>query len=277
MAKAKAATARHSGAVRRVAAKPLKKGTRAKARSPRKSGASKKTDKTAQAPIELYYWPTSNGYKISIMLEECRLPYVLKPININKGEQFAPSFLKIAPNNRMPAIIDPDGPGGKPISVFESGAILQYLSRKTGKFYPTDERKRVAVDEWLFWQVGGLGPMTGQANHFLSYAKEPQPYAQKRFSDEVHRLQRVMNTRLEGRKYLAGDYSIADIACWGWVLSGAKHHPLDEFPHLIAWKARLDARPAVQRGFALGQELRNTQPTDAKSIDERDKILFGQR
>ena len=270
MAKAKAAAARHSRAVRRVAAKPVK-GTRAKART------TKNTRKKAQRPIELYYWPTSNGYKVSIMLEECGLPYVLKPININKGEQFAPSFLKIAPNNRMPAIIDPDGPGGKPISVFESGAILQYLGRKTGKFYPADERKRVAVEEWLFWQMGGLGPMTGQANHFITYAGEPQPYAQKRYSDEVHRLQRVMNTRLSTRKYLADQYSIADIACWGWVVSSAKHHPLDEFPHLLAWKERLAARPAVQRGFAVGQELRNAQPTDAKSLEERNKNLFGQR
>jgi GSH-dependent disulfide-bond oxidoreductase len=270
MAKAKAAAARHKRAIRRVAAKPVK-GKGAKPRS------FKKSVKNAQRPIELYYWPTPNGYKISIMLEECALPYVLKPVNINTGEQFAPAFLKIAPNNRMPAIIDPDGPGGKPISVFESGAILQYLGRKTGKFYPQDERRRVIVEEWLFWQMAGLGPMTGQANHFYNYVKEPQDYARKRYSDEVHRLQRVMNTRLATRKYLADNYSIADMACWGWVVSGARHHPLDEFPHLIAWKERLDARPAVQRGFALGQALRAAQPTDPKSDEERRKILFGQR
>src|ERR1700723_3146102 len=138
------------------------------------------------APIELFYWPTPNGRKISIMLEECGLPYVVRPVDISKGEQFAPAFLAISPNNRIPAIVDPAGPGGRPISVFESGAILQYLGRKTGKFYPRDERARVAVDEWLFWQMGGLGPMAGQANHFLFYAKEDLPYAKKRYADEVH-------------------------------------------------------------------------------------------
>src|SRR3954466_1987700 len=139
-------------------------------------------------PIDLYYWPTPNGYKISIMLEECRLAYRVVPVKTSKGDQFKPEFLTISPNNRMPAIVDPDGPGGKPISIFESGAILQYLGRKTGKFYPQEERARVAVEEWLFWQVGGLGPMAGQANHFLNYAQEDLPYAKKRYSDEVHRL-----------------------------------------------------------------------------------------
>jgi glutathione S-transferase len=284
MAKAKAAATRHKRAVRGAAAKPLKRGKASRGQkaksSPIRAKASSseiKKPKSVQRPIELYYWPTPNGYKISIMLEECGLPFVLKPVNINKGDQFAPAFLTISPNNRMPAIVDPDGPDGRPISVFESGAILQYLGRKTGKFYPRDERKRVAVDEWLFWQVGGLGPMTGQANHFINYALDPQPYARTRYSNEVHRLQRVMNTRLEGRKYLADDYSIADIACWGWIVSGARHHPLDEFPHLMAWKERLDARPAVQRGFALGQDLRKSQPTDAKFQEESRKILFGQR
>jgi glutathione S-transferase len=284
MAKAKAAATRHKRAVRGAAAKPLKgkkpfKGKKAKSSPIRAKAQSTRssTSKSGQRPIALYYWPTSNGYKASIMLEECGLAYVLRPININKGDQFAPDFLKISPNNRIPAIVDPDGPGGKPISIFESGAILQYLGRKMGKFYPQDERRRVAVEEWLFWQVGGLGPMTGQANHFLNYAKDPHDYAQKRYSDEVHRLQRVMNTRLEGRKYLAGDYSIADIACWGWVVSGARHHPLDEFPNLIAWKERVGARPAVQRGFGLGQDLRKAQPADAKSQEEMRKILFGQR
>ncbi len=170
-----------------------------------------------QKPIELYYWPTPNGWKISIMLEECGLPYVVRPVDISKGEQFAPQFLKISPNNRMPAIVDPDGPGGRPISVFESGAILQYLGRKTGKFYPRDERARVAVDEWLFWQMGGLGPMAGQAIHFRRYAPEPIPYALARYTDEVNRLYGVMNTRLAEREFLAGRYSIADIACVGWV------------------------------------------------------------
>src|ERR1044072_6410087 len=146
-------------------------------------------------PIALYYWPTPNGWKISTMLEEGALPYIVHPVNIGPGDQFKTEFLVISPNNRMPAIIDPEGPGGKPISVFESGAILQYLGRKTGKFYPADERKRVAVDEWLFWQVGGLGPMTGQANHFHNYAADPHDYARKRYSDECNRLYGVMNKR----------------------------------------------------------------------------------
>eukprot|EP01133_Synstelium_polycarpum_P030807 gene30807-38489_t len=174
---------------------------------------------TQTKPIELYYWPTPNGWKISIMLEELGVPYDLKLVNIGKGEQFEPSFLKIAPNNRMPAIIDPEGPGGEPISVFESGAILQYLGRKFGKFYPQDERKRVAVEEWLFWQVGGLGPMAGQAHHFRQYAPEKIEYGINRYTNEVNRLYGVMNRRLEGRDYLADDYSIADMASFGWVVS----------------------------------------------------------
>jgi len=146
------------------------------------------TARRAQRPIDLYYWSTPNGWKITIMLEECGLPYNVIPVNISAGDQFKPEFLKIAPNNRMPAIVDPDGPGGRPISVFESGAILQYLGRKTGKFYPADERARVEVDQWLFWQMGGLGPMAGQANHFRHYAPEPLDYAIKRYTDEVNRL-----------------------------------------------------------------------------------------
>ena len=143
--------------------------------------------------IDLYYWTTPNGHKITIFLEETGVPYTIKPINIGKGEQFNPGFLRISPNNRIPAIVDPDGPGGRPISVFESGAILQYLGRKTGKFYPADERRRVQVEEWLFWQMAGLGPMTGQANHFLNYATEGSDYAKKRYIDEVNRLFGVMN------------------------------------------------------------------------------------
>jgi GST-like protein len=221
--------------------------------------------------IELYYWPTPNGHKISIALEELKLPYILRPVNIGKGEQFAPAFLKISPNNRMPAIIDPKGPGGKPVSIFESGAILQYLGRKTGKFYPKEPRLRIAVEEWLFWQVGGLGPMAGQANHFLNYSKEDLPYPKKRYTDEVHRLFGVMNTRLANRKYLAGAYSIADMACLSWVKSSTRFQPLDEFPHLAAWMERLLARKAVQRGLAVGAELRKPM------TDEEHKVLFGQR
>jgi glutathione S-transferase len=232
-----------------------------------------------QQPIELHYWPTPNGWKISIMLEECRLPYTLVPVNIGKGEQFTDAFLKIAPNNRMPAIVDPGGPGGRPISVFESGAILQYLGRKTGKFYPEDERKRVQVDEWLFWQMAGLGPMLGQANHFRNYAKDQNnEYAAKRYMDEAHRLLGVMNTRLASRKFLAGTYSIADMACWGWVIAASRlDGMLDEFPHVKAWRDRVGARRAVKKGFALGRELREQQQNDPKAQEEARKILFGQR
>jgi GST-like protein len=248
-------------------------------KSPRKSpqvkAATKKSVKKAPAkasrPIRLYYWPTPNGHKISIMLEELGVPYEVHPVNIGKGEQFAPDFLKISPNNRMPAIVDPDGPGGRPISVFESGAILQYLGRKYGRFYPADARARVAVEEWLFWQVGGLGPMTGQANHFNIYAAEKIPYAQKRYTDEVHRLLGVMNRRLEGRRYLAGAYSIADMASWSWVLSAGRHVPLDEFPNVLAWRNRVGARPAVRRGKAVAGEMRTPLS------DEEKKVLFGQR
>ncbi len=240
-----------------------------KARKPPRKAATKA--KKPAKPIQLYYWPTPNGHKISIMLEELGIPYEVHPVDIGKGEQFAPAFLKISPNNRMPAIVDPDGPGGRPISVFESGAILQYLGRKFGKFYPQAERARVQVEEWLFWQVGGLGPMTGQANHFNNYAPEKIPYAKKRYNDEVHRLLGVMNTRLSTRKYLAGSYSIADMACWSWVLSAGKHVPLVEFPNVLAWRDRVGARPAVRRGKALAAEMRRP------ITDEERKHLFGQR
>jgi glutathione S-transferase len=230
-----------------------------------------------QRPIELYFWPTSNGLKISIMLEECRLPYELMPININRGDQFNPDFLRISPNNRIPAIVDPDGPGGKPISIFESGAILQYLGRKTGKFYPADERARVEVDEWLFWQVGGLGPMAGQAHHFRGDAAEQIPYAIARYTDEVNRLYGVMNTRLATRDYLTGRYSIADIASWTWSRNWKRQgQNLDDFPHLKAWHERIAERPAVQRGRVVGEQLRD--PNYQIGNDPiAAKILFGQR
>jgi GSH-dependent disulfide-bond oxidoreductase len=169
----------------------------------------------SQNPIELYYWPTPNGWKVSIMLEECGLAYVLHGVDINAGQQFEPAFLAISPNNRMPAIVDPDGPDGQPISVFESGAILQYLAGKTGRFGGDSPRERVAVSEWLFWQMGGLGPMAGQANHFRVYASEKIPYAIDRYTNEVNRLFGVMNRRLADHEYLAGPYSIADMACVG--------------------------------------------------------------
>jgi GSH-dependent disulfide-bond oxidoreductase len=226
-------------------------------------------------PIELYYWPTPNGWKISVMLEECALPYVVRPVDISKGEQFAPHFLSISPNNRIPAIVDPQGPAGRTISVFESGAILQYLGRKTGKFYPRDERARVMVDQWLFWQVGGLGPMAGQAIHFLRYAPEPIDYAVARYSDEVNRLYGVMNERLSHRAFLAGRYSIADIACVGWVrVAERQGQDLGEFPHLKRWFETIRARPAVKRAFAI-------RIPAASAVDPQDPkvraILFGQR
>jgi GST-like protein len=227
------------------------------------------------APIGLYYWPTPNGWKISIMLEECGLPYVVHPVDISKGEQFTESFLKISPNNRIPAIVDPSGPGGRPIAVFESGAILQYLGRKTGKFYPRDERARVAVDEWLFWQMGGLGPMAGQAVHFRRYAPAPVDYATKRYTDEVNRLYGVMNAQLAAREFLAGRYSIADIACVGWVrLAERQGQDLAQFPNLKRWFETIRARPAVKRAFAIRVEA-------ASKVDVNDPkvraVLFGQR
>jgi GST-like protein len=247
----------------------------ARGKSKRTSKSKVTAKKRGAKPIALYYWPTPNGFKISIMLEECKLPYTMIPVNISAGEQFKPDFLKISPNNRMPAIVDPDGPGGRPISIFESGAILQYLGRKTGKFYPADERGRVKVDQWLFWQMGGVGPMAGQLNHFKHYARETLPYAIKRYEDEVNRLYGVMNKHLARNEFLAGKYSIADMACVGWVnLWQRQGQDIEEFPNLKRWLAAIKARPAVQRGMALGAELR-------KGIDMKDPkvqgVLFGQR
>lgn len=206
-------------------------------------------------PIDFYFWPTPNGSKIRIMLEECGLAYRIKPIDINNGDQFKPAFLKVSPNNKMPAIVDPDGPGGKPISVFESGAILQYLGRKTGLLYPDDERARVEVEQWLYWQVGGLGPMAGQAHHFRVYAKKKVPYGIERYTTETTRLYGVLEKRLRGRSYIAGEYSIADIAAFPWVLSWQKQgQNLDDYPRIKAWVARLSRREAVQRGLSTALE-----------------------
>jgi GSH-dependent disulfide-bond oxidoreductase len=230
---------------------------------------------TEQPPIDLYYWPTPNGWKISIMLEECELPYRVHSINIGKGEQFAPEFLAVSPNNKIPAIVDPAGPGGAPISVFESGAILQYLGRKTGRFYPSDERARVAVDEWLFWQMGGFGPMLGQTHHFRIYAPETIPYAVDRYTNETNRLYGVLNKRLSEGEFVAGDYSIADIAILGWAkLWERQGQDIAEFPHVKRWLDTLLARPAVQRGLAVNAEDRAS--TDLRSPDVQ-KVLFGQR
>lgn len=266
MATAAAKPVRHSRVRAKAAAKPSSRSAA--------HGGSFRT--AGQRPIEFYYWPTPNGWKISIMLEECGLPYTLRPVNIGKGEQFDPDFLKFSPNNRIPAIVDPKGPGGKPVSVFESGAILMYLGRKAGKFYPYDERQRVDVEQWLFWQMGGLGPMAGQANHFRHYAPEQLHYAIERYTNEVHRLYGVMDKRLSNREYLAGKYSIADIACFGWVsLHHMQGQNLDEFPNLKGWYLRVGARAGVKRGMAVGAELR--QRADISSNPDARRILFGQR
>ena len=227
-----------------------------------------------QHPIDLYYWPTPNGWKITIMLEECGLPYAVHPVNIGKGDQFQPEFLAISPNNKMPAIVDPDGPDGRPISVFESGAILQYLGRKTGRFYPQDERGRVEVEQWLFWQMGGFGPMLGQTHHFRIYAPEKIPYAIDRYTNEANRLYGVLNKRLADREFVAGDYSIADMAIAPWAkLWDRQGQNIDEFPHAKRWLQTVLARPAVQRGIAVSSEDREkTDLTDPKV----QAVLFGQ-
>lgn len=235
-------------------------------------------------PIELYFWPTPNGLKISIALEEMELPYVIKPVAIGKGEQFLPGFMSISPNNRMPAIVDPDGPDGAPISVFESGAILQYLGRKTGKFYPRDERARVEVDEWLFWQMAGVGPMFGQASHFRNYAPnlvddpEKIAYSATRYNNEVNRLLGVLERRLDGRAFVAGDYSIADMASYPWIkIAAVFSQDMSAFPRVHGWLARIAGRPAVQKGAIAGAELR--RPAAAPGSDEAKqaaKALFGQ-
>ena len=228
-----------------------------------------------QTPIELHFWPTPNGWKVSIMLEECGLPYAIRPVNIGKGDQFKPEFLAISPNNRMPAIVDPDGPDGRPISVFESGAILQYLGRKTGLFYPDDERGRVEVEQWLFWQMGGFGPMLGQTHHFRIYAPEKVPYAIDRYTNETHRLYGVLDKRLADRPWIAGDYSIADMACLGWAkLWERQGQDIEEFPHAKRWLEACLARPAVQRGLAVHAESRQSNDMQDPTVRA---VLFGQR
>jgi GST-like protein len=226
-------------------------------------------------PIELYYWPTPNGWKISIMLEEVGAPYEVKLVNINRGEQFKPAFLAISPNNRIPAIVDPDGPAGKSIAIFETAAILMYLGRKFGRFYPRDEHRRVAVEEWLAWQVANVGPVFGHANHFRNYAPEKLPYAIRRFIDETHRLYGVLNTRLKDRAFVAGEYSIADMALLGWVKGYERRGvEIEEFPHVKRWIETLLARPAVVRGLKVGSDA---PKTDIATDKEAQRILFGQR
>ena len=212
--------------------------------------------------IELYYWPTPNGHKISIMLEECGLEYEVRPIDIGAGAQFAPEFLAISPNNRIPAIVDSD----TGISVFEGGAILVYLAEKVGKFLPTDTTQRFDVLQWLFWQAGGLGPMAGQLSHFVNYVQTDVPYAHKRYANEYDRLLAVMDVRLRNRDFLAGDYSIADIASFPWVLPYRRlGNDLDNFPNLRRWFDILKERPAVQRGVNLGKGWRRNEATNEKA------------
>jgi GST-like protein len=216
--------------------------------------------------IDLYFWGTPNGNKITIALEELGLAYRVHPVDINKGEQFEPAFLRISPNNRIPAIVDgAPADGGEPLSIFESGAILTYLAEKTGRLLPADPRGRFEVMQWLFWQVGGLGPMAGQNHHFVQYAPEKIPYAIERYVRETARLYRVMNTRLSDRPYLAGDYSIADIASYPWVVPHEKQRQnLDDFPNLKRWFATMAARPAVERAYAVARQVLHRDGVDAQ-------------
>ena len=234
-------------------------------------------------PIQFYYWPTPNGWKVSIALEEMELAYEMHPVNIGAGEQFSPEFLAISPNNRMPAIVDPESTDGLPISVFESWAILQYLSRKSGKFFGSNERARVDVGQWLFWQMGGLGPMAGQAHHFRQYAsaiaadQRMLAYGVARYTNEVARLYGVLNTRLQGREFVAGEYTIADMAIWPWVVPHRNQGiDLERYPAVKAWYERVGQREAVQRGMKLGEEL--LRPLlSGKEAEEARKNLFGRR
>ena len=224
--------------------------------------------------IDLYYWTTPNGQKLTIFLEEAGLPYTIKTVNITKGEQFAPDFLKISPNNRIPAIVDHDPQeGGGPLAVFESGAILQYLAEKTGKLIPADLRGRIEVMQWLLWQMSGLGPMLGQNHHFSRYAPEPIPYAIDRYRQETERLYSVLDHRLQQREFIAGPYSIADIASYPWIVPHARQGiKLEEFPHVKRWFDTVGTRPAVKRAYELATRI-NTAPT---VTDTARSVLFGQ-
>lgn len=226
--------------------------------------------------IDLYYWTTPNGHKVSILLEEAGLEYSVRPVHIGKGEQFAPEFLKIAPNNRIPAIVDhAPADGGEPIALFESGAILEYLADKSGQFLPRETRARFEVLQWLYWQMGGVGPMAGQNHHFVRYAPEPIPYAIERYVKETARLYGVLDRQLAGREYVAGDYSIADIAIYPWAkLWEMQRQRLEDFPNMAAWLERIGARPAVQRAYALVEKV-NEDPQALLTAEAR-KLLFGQ-
>lgn len=225
--------------------------------------------------IDLYYWTTPNGHKITMFLEESQLPYKIFPINIGKGDQFQPGFLKISPNNRIPAIVDHEAVvDGRPLPVFESGAILLYLAEKTGKFIPGDIYGRMDVLQWLFWQMGGLGPMAGQNHHFSNYAEEKYPYAIDRYVRETARLYGVLNKRLADREFIAGEYSIADMASYPWVVPHERQgQDLNDFPHLKRWFQSIENRPATQRAYALAKKI-NDKPS-VRDAESR-KILFGQ-
>ena len=224
--------------------------------------------------LQLYSWPTPNGHKIHIMLEECKLTYSVHPVNIGTGDQFKPDFLKISPNNKMPAIIDPDGPDGKPISVFESGAILVYLAAKTGKFMPKSDRDKYSVLQWLMFQMGGVGPMLGQNHHFRTYAPEKLPYAIDRYTNEAKRIYGVIDRQLAANPFIAGKtYSIADIAIYPWLRNWkGQGMELSDYPHLKKWFDGLEQRPAVQRGCQLMADLR--KPITGEKERE---ILFGKQ
>jgi len=222
--------------------------------------------------IDLYSWPTPNGHKIHIMLEECGLAYNVIPVDIGAGDQFRPEFLAISPNNKIPAIVDADGPDGEPISIFESGAILIYLAEKTGRFMPAEARPRYEVIQWLMFQMGGVGPMLGQAHHFRQYAPEPIPYAIDRYTNEAGRLYGVIDRRLADRDYLAGDYSIADIATFPWLRSYENQgQKLEDYPNLKRWFEAIAARPAVERGLRVLSDRRRRGAFDEKARD----VLFG--
>src|SRR5215468_9300542 len=228
--------------------------------------------------IDVHYWTTPNGHKITMFLEETGLPYKIFPVRIGAGEQFKPGFLKISPNNRIPAIVDHDPPGGgAPISVFESGAILLYLAEKTGKFLAKDIRGRTETLEWLFWQMAGLGPMLGQIHHFKTYAPEKIPYAINRYVNETNRLYGVLNKRLAGREFIADDYSIADMACYPWIVPYKNQSQnIDDFPNLKRWLADIEARPATQRAYARAKEVNPNFGKPVNRTEEERKILFGQ-
>ena len=226
--------------------------------------------------IDLYYWPTPNGHKVTLFLEEAALPYLIHPVNIREGDQFKPEFLAISPNNRMPAIIDHSpADGGKPVSLFESGAILLYLAEKTGKFISPDLRPRANTLQWLFWQMGGLGPMMGQAGHFANVAPPGNDYGRERYTNETRRLLGVLNTALAGRDYLAGDYSIADMASYPWASLAARFGiDLAELPNLNAWVERIKARPATARAYGIGEDERYKQ---GAMTEEQKARLYGKR